>query len=358
MRYPFAYLICLLLAGIAVGGFYLGGIGHYALPIVSFLIFPFFDYWRGQSHWPSEKRVAAMQPRTERGYDLTLFAGGATAVGLLFWALWAVSVTRLAWWEFAGAALTIGLTSGMTGIVVAHELVHRNRRWATRAAFLLMALVCYAQYCIEHVYGHHVRVGTAEDPVTARKGQSLYGFALQSAAGSWAFAWPHEAERLRRRGKSVCSIANRILVWIGFSLAVAAGSLLLLGPLSLLLFLLQSAIAILVFAGVDYIEHYGLTRERLPDGRLERIGDQHSWNSSYLLTNIGLYNAGRHADHHLSPTKPYHRLLHRPEAPQLPFGYAAMIGLALVPPLWFRIMDRELAKLRPPLAAASRAAPR
>lgn len=357
MRYPVAYLICLLLAAIAVGGFYLGGIGHFALPIVSFLIFPFVDYWRGHSHWPSEKRVVELLPRTERGYDLALFIGGATAVGLFVWALWAVSVTPLRWWEFAGTALTIGLTSGTTGIVVAHELVHRNKPWATRAAFFLMALVCYAQYCIEHVYGHHVRVGTPEDPVTARKGQSIYAFALQSAVGSWDFSWAHEADRLERKGRPVWSLSNRILVWSGFSLAVALGSLLFLGPLSLLLFLLQSVIAIFVFAGVDYIEHYGLMRARLPDGRLERMTERHSWNSSYLLTNIGLYNAGRHADHHLSPTKPYHRLLHRAEAPQLPYGYAAMILLALVPPLWFRVMDSELAKL-PRLPDASRAIPR
>lgn len=151
---------------------------------------------------------------------------------------------------------------------------------------------------------------------------------------------------MRRKRRPVFSPANRVLAWHAFSIALALSVYLFLGPLSLALLLFQAVIAILVFAAVDYLEHYGLTRAIGPDGKPERMTARHSWNSSHMLTNVGLFNAGRHADHHLTPAKPYHRLLHRPDAPQLPYGYSAMIALALVPPLWFRVMDRELARIQ------------
>lgn len=348
MRYPIAYTLSVLFALVVVAGFYLGGPGHFALPIIAFVLFPPVDHWRGLSRWPSPGALARLSPRTERRYEQALLLAGAVHLALLGWALWAVAATPLAWWQFAGLALSVGLATGLTGIAVAHELVHRNTRLADGAAFLIMSLIGYAHYPIEHVAGHHARVGTPEDPVTARAGESIYAFVPRSAIGGLRFAWGFETARLRRKGKRPLSLANRILRWHLFLLAGIAAIGALLGPASLLLLLCAALVAIFIFESVNYVEHYGLVRERRPDGRLERVGVAHSWNSSHLFANVALFNAGRHCDHHLEPRRPYYRLRHYEDAPQLPHGYATMILIAAVPPLWFRIMDRELARLRAP----------
>ena len=346
MRYPFAYLVSPFLAAIAVIGFHLGGVGHFALPIFAFLLFPPVDIWRGLSRWPSEGAAKRITPAQARGYDAALALAALSSLGLFGWALWAAGSHELSWWQFAGLTLSVGLNTGMTGVVVAHELLHRKGRLARRAAFFLMSLVGYAHYCIEHLGGHHILAGTPEDPVTARRGQSIYGFVVQSVSGGFVAAWRLERERLERKGQPAWSLSNRILLWDGFTLLFAAAVGLLLGPQALLFLILHGAIAVFMLATGDYVEHYGLERERLPDGRYERISAAHSWNSSHLLTNVGLFNAGRHADHHLVPARPYHELRHHEAAPQLPFGYAAMILISLVPPLWFRVMDREIDRFR------------
>jgi alkane 1-monooxygenase len=266
-------------------------------------------------------------------------------MALLGWALWAASHTPLLWWQFAGLALSIGMNAGMTGIVVAHELVHRKEPLTDALASLIMSTIGYAHYPVEHVYSHHAKVGTVEDPVTARRSESVYAFAVRSCFGGLKAGWEIEAARLRRAGKPVFSPSNRILRWQVFIALLVASVTLILGPPSLLLLAVQALVAVFIFESVNYIEHYGLVRKAGADGRLERIGIQHSWNSSHILTNVGLFNAGRHADHHLEPRRPYYKLRHYDDAPQLPYGYPGMILIAALPPLWFHIMDREIDRL-------------
>ncbi|MBC2778743.1 alkane 1-monooxygenase [Parasphingopyxis marina] len=345
MRYPLAYSVSIVFAAILVGGFYLGGIGHFALPIVAYILIPPVDALCGLSRWPSERRIAEIGPATEWRYRTALVVSGLVSMALLGWALWAASHYTLLWWQFAGLALSIGINAGMTGIVVAHELVHRKEPLTDTLASLIMSTIGYAHYPVEHVYSHHARVGTMEDPVTARRGESVYGFTLRSGFGGLRAGWALEAARLSRAGRPTLSLSNRILRWQLFTILLVAGVALFLGPMSLLLLAAQALIAAFIFESVNYIEHYGLLRKAGPDGRPERIGIQHSWNSSHILTNVGLFNAGRHADHHLEPRRPYYKLRHYEDAPQLPYGYPAMILVAALPPLWFRIMDREIDRL-------------
>ncbi len=342
MRYPLAYFLAPLLAVLLVGGFYLGGVGYFALPIIAYGVFPPIDHRVGLSRWPSDKRIESLSKGAERLYLAALFISALVSLAVLGWALWAASGADLLWWQWAGLALSLGILLSLTGIVVAHELVHRKQPLANLLAWLIMAPIGYAHYPVEHVYSHHAKVGLHEDPVTARRGESVYAFALRSYFGGLREGWRIEAARLRRAGKSALSLSNRILCWQIFGLAVAGGTFWLLGAASFALLLAASIIAVFVFESVNYIEHYGLERRRGADGRLERIAPAHSWNASHVLTNVALFNAGRHADHHLAPRRPYYTLRHYDDAPQLPYGYAAMILIAALPPLWFRIMDREL----------------
>jgi len=110
------------------------------------------------------------------------------------------------------------------------------------------------------------------------------------------------------------------------------------------LYLMQSFVAILQLEAVNYVEHYGLTRKHLGGGKYEHTKPRHSWNSSHSLTNLLLINLQRHSDHHYKPDRrfPLLQTYDEDEAPQLPYGYPLMVLLAMVPPLWFRVMNRRV----------------
>lgn len=342
MRYPLAYTTGLIAALIVVACFYAGGLWLAAPLIVFFVLLPVAEHAVGHSRWPSEQRIRRFEAGLKRRYETILLGAALATIGLLGWALWAVATTPLAWWEFALLAVTVGEFSAFVGIVAAHELMHRTRRGQRRLGFLLMALVGYAHFCIEHVRGHHVRVATPDDPATALRGESVYRFIPRSIAGGFRSAWRIERERLRRAGRPAISLHNDMLVWHGLTLVLMAAIGLALGPAALLLFVVQGVLAVVSLEAINYLEHYGLLRERGTDGRYERVRPRHSWNSSHILSNVNLFNLGRHSDHHQQSNRPFYTLRHYDEAPQLPYGYAGSLLLALVPPLWFRVMDREL----------------
>ncbi|QLC25029.1 alkane 1-monooxygenase [Parasphingopyxis algicola] len=343
MRYQLAYMIGLFSALAIVAGFYAGGLWLVAMVLALYFVLPFAERLIGESRWPSDARIAQIDRRTVDRYDLILYLTAASFILLVGWALWAVSVTPLTWWEFAAFALLMGEYGGFVGIVTAHELMHRNSKNKRQLAFLLLSLVSYAHFAIEHVRGHHVRVATPEDPATARRGETLYAFLPRTIIGGLRSAWNLEKERLARKGLPAFSGQNNILVWWGVTIALMIAIGLFIGPLSLLLFIVQGAVAIIALETINYTEHYGMERTKLPDGRYSRVKPEHSWNSSHILSNINMFNLGRHSDHHYQSNRPYYKLRHYDDVPQFPYGLAGMIMLATIPPLWFRVMDRELA---------------
>ncbi|TXH64021.1 MAG: alkane 1-monooxygenase [Burkholderiaceae bacterium] len=288
---------------------------------------------------------------------------------LLRWNLYAyvpVQLAMIAWGAavFAGGSLSdgqalglllsVGLVTGGQGITIAHELGHGRSAMERRLAQLLLVSVSYGHFHIEHNRGHHARVATRDDPATARLGEPLYCFLPRAIVGSLASAWQLEAARLRRRGEAVISHHNEMLWFAAATLLLAAGLGACWGAGALVFFAGQSLVAILLLEAVNYVEHYGLVRGRERNGVLERVGARHSWNASQRLSNALLINLQRHADHHANPSRPYHLLCHREDSPQLPMGYPGMLLLALVPPLWFRVMDPRVQQLqsRAPLASS------
>jgi alkane 1-monooxygenase len=238
----------------------------------------------------------------------------------------------------AGLTLSTGLTAGVFGFVAAHEMIH-SRRQAERALGLAMfASVFYMHFRISHVHGHHRRAATREDPASAQLGESLYGFLIRSIAGQWREAWRFEARRLQRAGRPTIGPGNRMLIYLGIEglLIAAAG---LISWRALVFVIANAAVAVLLLESFNYIAHYGLTRAVRPDGRPEPLKPRHSWNSERAMNNWSLFNMGRHSDHHRFAARPYDRLEALPEGPVLPSGYAGAMLLALIPPLWRRVMD-------------------
>jgi alkane 1-monooxygenase len=243
-------------------------------------------------------------------------------------------------WSMLGATLALGLLIGAAGTNVAHELVHRTGdRRSMLAGRILLSFSWDTSFAIEHVHGHHRTVGTDADPATARRGETALGFALRSAIDGNRSAWRIETERLARKGRPVWSARNRFLRGQAISALVTALAFLIGGPSGGLAFLCCAAQGKLYLELVNYVEHYGLVR--VPGARIEA---RHAWNCNRLLSAALLYNLPRHSHHHLFASKPFWTLAVEPDAPVTPFGYKVMILIALVPPVWRRLMHPRLAR--------------
>ncbi|MBF6364594.1 alkane 1-monooxygenase [Nocardia puris] len=240
-----------------------------------------------------------------------------------------------------GLAATLGFVSGI-GINAAHELGHRVEHLERWLAKIALAQSAYGHFFVEHNRGHHVRVATPDDPASARLGESLYEFLPRTVAGGFRSALRLEKERLARKGKGWWSLDNHILQAWSMTLVLFGGLVVAFGPKVLPWLLLQAAIGALLLETVNYVEHYGLLRERRPNGHWARCSPRDSWNSDRLVTNIFLFHLQRHSDHHANPGRRYQTLRTSEQAPQLPGGYASMIVFAAIPPLWRRIMDHRV----------------
>ena len=300
--------------------------------VITFVLIPLLD-------------VAVGAPRPGAVHKPPAFARWIPRLQLPLQALLLVQAIRIAPTlepgQLALFAIAVGVVTGGMGITIAHELGHRSAaldRWIAKA---LLASVCYGHFFVEHVRGHHVRVGTPQDPATAPRGMNVYRFILRSVGGSFLHAWKLEAIRLERQGRSRWSLANWALAGSLFSLVLLVFAAWLGGSPAALLFLLQSIVAVALLEIINYIEHYGLERRRI-GARFEPVREEHSWNADFVVSNWILFNLQLHSDHHAHMQRPYEALSTMPDAPQLPAGYPTMVLLALVPPLWFGLMDRRV----------------
>ena len=276
-------------------------------------------------------------------YDLPLWVWLPVQLGVQVWGLHLVLSGGLGAGEIVVTILAIGLLTGGGGINIAHELMHRRRAVERAAAEILMASASYTHFCIEHVYGHHRHVATPLDAASSRLGESVYAFIPRTLIGSFRSAWRIEAERTRRLGIPWWSLRHRMTRYLATQ-AVLYAVLLAISPLAALYWAGQGLFAALLLETINYVEHYGLARRELSPGRFERVRPWHSWNSAHRLTNWLLFNLQRHSDHHFLASRTYSQLRHYDDVPQLPAGYATMILLALVPPLWRHVMDHRVAE--------------
>jgi alkane 1-monooxygenase len=336
MRQAAPHLIGFVLPPIIVCSVWLGG-GWTFLPlVVVYGLLPLADRSPNpRNPTPETERDLGSNPR----FRAITWVWVPVQAGLLGWVLVTAGSGRLSALEMVGLTLSTGITTGGMGITFAHELIHRPGRFERWLGQALLAMVWYMHFAIEHVHGHHRHVGTPRDPATARLGEPSYAFVLRSVTGGARSAWRIETERLGRQARRWWSPYNRMLGYAGLQACIAALALGMTGPIGLFVFLGQAAIAVSLLEIINYIEHYGLFRREIAPGRYERVEACHSWNSSHRVSNWVLINLARHADHHLTASKRYPLLHTLDDAPQLPAGYSAMMLLALVPPLWRRVMD-------------------
>lgn len=326
-------------------GAMLGDTYTFLTPLYMFVAIPLLDVASGTFRLnPLPDRAAALE--RDGRWTYYLYIGVAINAAVFLAGAAYVSFGAPSLLEAIGMIVSVGIITGGLGITIAHELFHRPQSLPKFLGHLNLVLVGYAHYAIEHISGHHVYVATPRDPVTGRRGESLYTFLARVVFDEARSAWRIEGERLRRRKRPTFSVSNRILRLVAIEIAFVIGLAWLFGPLGVLFWVAQSLVAICLLETVNYVEHYGLLRRELTPGRYEPVDARHSWDADQRLSNLLLFNLQRHADHHYHPSTPYQALQHLHASPKLPMGYPGMIVVAAIPPLYRRIMHPRLDAFR------------
>ncbi len=320
----------LLALGLAQGGFWLWGAFVYmgVLTVILDQIVPLTAGPVEDAEFPAASLL------------LVTIAFGALA--LLPAATWAIAGdSALDTSEKVLLFLASGFWLGQVAHPAAHELIHRGKRRLFGLGATVYVTLLFGQHASAHRLVHHRSVATRDDPNTAREGESFYRFARRAWVGS--FREGARAETALRKGHS--GPHPYLLYLAGSALALILASL-LAGLPGLVVW---TALALHAQSQVllsDYVQHYGLTRARLPGGKLEPVGVIHSWNTAHWFTSALMVNAPRHSDHHVHPMRAFPALRLPDDAPRLPWPLPLACMLALAPRLWRRAMAPHLARLR------------
>jgi alkane 1-monooxygenase len=312
-----------------------------AFPLITgYVIFPLLDWVIGSdSSNPPEEIVPQLEE--DKFYRLLTYATIPMHYIVLVACTWVVGTQSLSPIMVVVLAIIAGGASGI-GINTAHELGHKNTTLENWLAKITLAVPAYGHFCVEHNRGHHVRVSTPEDFASSRLGESIYAFAMREIPGTAKRGWQLERERLAKLGVSTWSIHNEILQSYAIS-AVLQGSLVAyFGWITLPFLLIHNFWAWFQLTSANYIEHYGLLREKKANGNYERCKPHHSWNANYVLSNIVLFHLERHSDHHAYPARRYQSLRNFEDIPELPAGYFGMYLVAYFPWLWYKVMDERV----------------
>ena len=346
LKYLFAYTMPLAV----FVSFASHGVWTYSTVLYAFIVIPLLDVITGETTDNLETDEAAYK-KTRWIFDVMLYLNVPIVFGILAYGLHQVHTGSYERYEWIGLALSGGILLATNGINVAHELGHR-KPLAERLMSKLLYMPClYMHFFIEHNFGHHMNVATPEDGATARYNQTVYGFWWTSVTKQYLSAWRLQAQLLQRQQLSFLSPKNDML-WYHLIQPAYLGAVWFLFSWEIMLCALGAGvISFLFLESINYIEHYGLLRQKLDSGRYERVRPHHSWNSNSHIGRIVLYELTRHSDHHYKSAKKYQVLNSHEESPTLPLGYPASILLSLVPPLWFVVMNpRVPAQMKPQLA--------
>ncbi len=332
----------------------------YALALSSFFATGFFVFVPLLYSWfliplaelvlkPDTRNLSAAEEdlaRADKKYDYFLYAIVPLQYAALGCFLYQITFIQQPLIDIVGKTLVMGLLCGTFGINVGHELGHRANKFEQFLAKALLLTSLYLHFFIEHNKGHHKRVATPGDPSTARYGESVYRFYFRSIVYSYISAWHIAARDARKKGFKAFSIRNEMLqyqlVQILFMVTIGIG----FGWTTALWFLAAALNGILLLETVNYIEHYGLQRKAIAEGKWERALPQHSWNSNHVIGRVMLFELSRHSDHHYLASRKYQVLRHHDDSPQMPTGYPGMMLLALLPPAWFYVMHKRIKQLQ------------
>ena len=260
---------------------------------------------------------------------------------LIIYGLMIVSDITMNFITIAALGAAVGMSGGSIGITTAHELIHRQSKFMRSLGVILLILCLYGHFRIEHVYGHHRNVATKEDPATARKGENFYFYFIRCVINSVISSWNIEKDILKKKNSNIYSLKNRMLHYFFLELLFLCLAFYFTGINGLIFIFFHALVSITLLELVNYIQHYGLTRKK-ENGKYERFSDHHSWNSRHISANWSTFNLGLHNEHHKSAGKHYPLLSQEEKILEMPSNYSIMLIMALIPPLWFYIMNPKL----------------
>ena len=337
LKYLLAYLtpFCFF-----TGLYFLGPLSWLTI-FFAFVMVPIID----QLGTISEENLTTLEVEDklkDRFFDWLLYLNLPLVYLAIAGTIYVLSSPALETYEIAGIIVSLGSLLSAMGINVGHELGHRSSKFEQTLSKLLYLPSHYIHFFIEHNKGHHKNVATPLDPATARKGQSLYAFWIQSVVGAYRSAWTIENNRLRRSDQSVLTWNNQMIRFTIYQIGYWFIILVISSPMITALLMIAGVLSFLQLETINYVEHYGLQRRLLSSGRYERVQSHHSWNANYPFGRILLYELTRHSDHHFIASKRYQILDHHTNAPELPYGYPASMIASMIPPLWYSIMDEKV----------------
>jgi alkane 1-monooxygenase len=339
-----------LLSVVAPAGVTIGPVAHllgatsqawYFVAIAFFYgAIPVLDWLMGEDlSNPPESDVPRLE--ADRYYRWINYAVVPVLWGSLLFNCVFVATHELSWMAWLATVIITGSMLGF-GLNLSHELGHKKDWLGRKIGLFNSALGGYGHFSVEHNRGHHRHVATPEDPASSKMCETIYRFMCRELPGAYFRAWDLETERLERLGQSPWSLGNEI-IQAGLVTALVYGGLItLFGPPMVPILALVAFWGAFQLTSANYIEHYGLLRQKLPNGRYEPCQPHHSWNSNHIISNLIVFHLQRHSDHHANPTRSYQSLRNFPELPTLPSGYFGMFLAAYVPPIWFAIMDKRV----------------
>ena len=338
LKYFLVYMVpAVVIFSISSSGFW-----TYTALILLFGILPFLELFTKGSieNLNQEEEDAALKNII---YDVILYSLVPLQYFIVVYFLYNISDDNLTIGSKIGMTIALGLSCGILGINAAHELGHRSTRYEQLMSKMLLLTSMYMHFFIEHNRGHHKNVSTDDDPASAKYGEVIYAFYVRTIIGSWLSAWHLEKDRLKKSNHNVWSLHNDMLIFQIIQITFLVVIFLLFGLSVLLWYVAAASIGFMLLETVNYIEHYGLRRKK-NGNRYERTMPIHSWNSNHPMGRLVLLELSRHSDHHYLASRKYQVLRHFEESPQMPTGYPGMMVLAMLPPLWFRVMHKEIEK--------------
>jgi alkane 1-monooxygenase len=336
------YLSAFILAATAYISFTSHGFWTYLPMFFAFVIIPVLELFfkpNSKNLSEEEKQIAKNDPF----FNWVLYAIVPLQIGFVMLFLIVIQ-EELPTFDLIGRISSLGVLCGILGINVGHELGHRTNRFERFLGEILLLTSLETHFLPYHNSGHHYNVATPKDPATARKDEWLFFFWFRSQIGSYIQAWKIEANRLKKNRRNFFSISNKMLIYTLAQIIVLATIYKIFNLDTLFAFMLASLVGILMLETVNYIEHYGLRRNLKENGNYERVQPHHSWNSDHIVGRTILFELSRHSDHHYKASRHYQLLDSTINSPQMITGYPGMMLLALIPPLWFKIMNKQLAR--------------
>ena len=342
------FWMSLLLVPVAILGAAVGGWTVILLPIVTWYFFSILDAILGLN---LENADLETGEDDLTWYKLITLVWPPIQFALLFGLIWYVTGpgdAHLSALETIVLFFGVGVITGTVGINYSHELMHQKDRGERFLGDVLLSMVLYSHFRSEHLQVHHRHVGTPRDPVTARYNEGFHRFFPRVLLGSLKSSFKAEKAMLARKGLPWTDLSNPFFRYWALQAFMLLLAILIGGWAGLLLFLWQAFVAVWQLELVNYVEHYGLTRKHLGEGKYEHVKPQHSWNAAHKASNWLLINLQRHSDHHYKPDRRFPLLQNYgvDEAPQLPYGYPIMTMAAMVPPVWRRVMNPRVRQWR------------